>query len=285
MIVCPNKDKPVVYAAAEKVYQEWLVKSRKRNKKRKDKPLDYNSLNKWGKVLVHEGVSASMCVREQKPDKTLPITTDSSRASNRQHDSSSFKQAKMTILIVDISVLSSASHNKSNLPALIVTNFPHIHLQLGAKLNTAATLTTGNFNFFAAIARRYPHCIAKIFVPEEYNSIALSGIVQQGGESVTTELLVGFQSHVPYLMRDGLPTIIVIATGPHITVKTIVGLPFIQATQAIIDYLARLPTSASLMSLLSSSNLLRNGACTSHRGRYQLPSPFDGNQVCNHPRH
>jgi hypothetical protein len=47
--------------------------------------------------------------------------------------------------------------------------------------------------------------------------------------------MVGFQFHLPYLMKDGSPTSIVIATGPHVTVNTIVGLPFIQATGAIID--------------------------------------------------
>ncbi len=91
------------------------------------------------------------------------------------------------------------------------------------------------FHFVTAVAKRYPHCIANIFMPEDYNPIVLSGIVQQGGESVTTELMVGVQFHLPYITKDGLPTGIIIATGPHVTVKTIVGLPFIQATQAIID--------------------------------------------------
>ncbi len=153
----------------------------------------------------------------------------------------------MTILVINVSVLSSASHNKSILPAPIVTNFPHIHLQLGTKLDCpkcpllrcvvdmAATLMMGHFHFVAAVAKRYPHCVAKTFVPKDYNPIILSGIVQQGGKSVTMELTVGFQFHLPYLANDGLPTSIVIATGPHLTVNTIVGLPFIQATQAIID--------------------------------------------------
>ena len=63
----------------------------------------------------------------------------------------------------------------------------------------------------------------------------LSGIVQRGGESITTELTVGFQFHLSYLTKDGDTTSILIATGPHVTVNTIVGLPFIQATCAAID--------------------------------------------------
>ncbi len=93
----------------------------------------------------------------------------------------------------------------------------------------------GNFHFVAALAKKYPHCVAKLYVPEDYNPIVLSGIVQRGGESVTMELTVGFQFHLPYLMRDGQATSILIATGPHVTVNTIVGLPFIQVTRMIIN--------------------------------------------------
>jgi hypothetical protein len=42
VIMCPKKDKPGVRAAAEKAYKEWLEKSHKINKKRKDHPLNYN---------------------------------------------------------------------------------------------------------------------------------------------------------------------------------------------------------------------------------------------------
>ncbi len=87
----------------------------------------------------------------------------------------------------------------------------------------------------AALAKKYPHCVAKLYAPEDYNPIVLSGIVQSGGESVTTDLTVGFQFHLPYLTRDVQATSILIATGPHITVNTIVGLPFLQATRMMID--------------------------------------------------
>ncbi len=52
---------------------------------------------------------------------------------------------------------------------------------------------------------------------------------------MTTKLMVGFQFHLPYLTKEGDPTSILIATGIHMTVNMIVGLPFIQATHAIID--------------------------------------------------
>jgi hypothetical protein len=154
---------------------------------------------------------------------------------------------KPMILVADVIVLSSASGSCDILPAPFVSNFPHIHLQLGTNLgcpncpvvrcvvNTAAALSTGNFHFVTAVAKQYPHCIAKLYVPKDYNPIMLSGIVQRGGESVTTKLTVRFQFHLPYLTKDGNPTSILIATGPHVMVNTIVGLPFIQATCTIID--------------------------------------------------
>jgi hypothetical protein len=243
--VCPNKDKPGICATTEKAYQEWLDELCKRNKKRKDCPLDYNKLNDRDKASVRESILASLCIRNTT-DEASTITTDSTCPRNSCKNSLT-KQAKMAILVIDVLVLLSVSLNKSILLAPIMTNFPHIHLQLGmgldcpkcpvlcCVLDTAATLTTGNFHFVAAVTKRYPHCVAKIFVPEDYNPIVLSAIVQRRGKSVTTKLTVGFQFHLPYLMKDGSLTSIVIATGSHVTVDTIVGLPFIQATQAIID--------------------------------------------------
>jgi hypothetical protein len=146
---------------------------------------------------------------------------------------------KLMILVANVVVLSSASPTCNILPAPIMSNFPHIHLQFGTELgcancpviccvvDTAAALSTGNFCFIAAVAKQHPHCAAKLFVPKDYNPIVLSGIVQGGGESITTELTVGFQFHLPYLTKEGNTTSILIATGPHVTVNTIIGLPFI----------------------------------------------------------
>jgi hypothetical protein len=46
---------------------------------------------------------------------------------------------------------------------------------------------------------------------------------------------VGFQFHLPYLTCEGQATSILIATGLHVAVNAIVGLPFIQATKMIIN--------------------------------------------------
>jgi hypothetical protein len=137
---------------------------------------------------------------------------------------------------------------RPTLPVTIQSGMPHITLQLGTILNntkspsircvldTAAALCNGNYHFFAAIAKRYPHCVSKIYLPEDYSPIILSGIVQDDARSVTTNLSVAFQFHLPYLTKEGSPTSFVVATGPQVSVNTVLSLPLITATGMIIDY-------------------------------------------------
>jgi hypothetical protein len=63
----------------------------------------------------------------------------------------------------------------------------------------------------------------------------LSGIVQQGGQSVTTDLTVGFQFHLPYLIHEGTPTSLVVATGCDVMVNIILGLPSVTQTKMVIN--------------------------------------------------
>jgi hypothetical protein len=105
--------------------------------------------------------------------------------------------------------------NRPTLAFAIQSVLPHITLQLSLVLDdskspsiqcvmdTAAHLCTRNYNFFAAIAKRYPHCVTKIFLPEDYLPIILLGIVQDNAHSVTTDLSMAFQFHLLYLTKDG----------------------------------------------------------------------------------
>ncbi len=124
---------------------------------------------------------------------------------------------------------------------------PHITLQLGTNLdcsnclsiqcvvNTAAALCTGNYHFFSAIAKQYPHCVAKIFLPKDYSPIILLGIVQDDSRAITTDLAVVFQFHLPYPTKDGRQTSFILATGPQVSVNTVLGIRLIIATGMIID--------------------------------------------------
>jgi hypothetical protein len=234
VIVCPNANAPGVRTEAARAYEEWREKSKSKREQREcNRSVDYNTLSDRNKEKVKEAVLASLA----SDDDTCPSPATTPLGSCK----------KPMTLVANVVVLLSASPTLAILPAPIVSNFPHIHLQLGTVLDcpncpvircvidTAAALSTGNFHFVAAVAKQYQHCVAKLFVPKDYNPIVLSGIVQRGSESVTTELTMGFQFHLPYLTKEGDTTSILIATGPQVTVNTIVGLPFIQATRAVID--------------------------------------------------
>jgi hypothetical protein len=84
--------------------------------------------------------------------------------------------------------------------------------------------------------KRFPHCVAKVFAPKDYLPIVLSGIVQSSEQAaVTTKLEVFWQFHLPYKMKGGDDASFAIATGPRVSVNTILGLPFMQASGMIID--------------------------------------------------
>jgi hypothetical protein len=131
IIVCPNKDKPGVKEAADTNYKEWVEKRKRQNKKWKERSVSYDKLSDKDKAKMRESVLASLCV-SRATDEASTITTDSSTRPPAA------KKPHMTILVIDIAVLSSASPSKSILPAPIVTNFPHIHLQLGSTLDDPA---------------------------------------------------------------------------------------------------------------------------------------------------
>jgi hypothetical protein len=86
-----------------------------------------------------------------------------------------------------------------------------------------------------ALAKAYPHTVTSIHSPLDYSPITLSGHVQQGGASVTTDLSVSFQFNLPYLTREETPTNLVVAAGRNVPVNIVPGLPFITQTKMIID--------------------------------------------------
>jgi hypothetical protein len=97
-------------------------------------------------------------------------------------------------------------------------------------------LYTGNYHFFTAIAKQYPQCVAKIFLPEDYSPIILSGIVQDNAVAITTDLHVTFRFHLPYFTKDGSATSFVVATGPQVSMNMVLGLPLITATGMILNF-------------------------------------------------
>jgi hypothetical protein len=150
--------------------------------------------------------------------------------------------------MINVLCLATGSLLKRMMPITIQSNLPYITLQFGPDLDMAdcpqvrcavdrcAALATGNFHFFSALAKRYPHCLAKLLMPADYAPIVLSGIVQANNAAVTTELKVGFQFHLPYRTSGGDSSSLLMATGPNVSVNTIIGLPFIESTGMILDF-------------------------------------------------
>jgi hypothetical protein len=151
------------------------------------------------------------------------------------------------VLVTEVVVLAAGSPLKHAMPISIQSNLPHITIQFGADLDfpnypsicctidSCAALTTGNFHFFTSVVKRFPHCIAKMYTPDDYAPIVLSGIVQSNEESVTTKLEVGFLFHLPYRTREGNTASLMVAAGPNVSVNTIIGLPFMKVTGMILD--------------------------------------------------
>jgi hypothetical protein len=63
--------------------------------------------------------------------------------------------------------------------------------------------------------------------------------MQSNKESSTTELEVGFLFHLPYRTWEGDSASLMIATGPNVSVNTIIGLPFMKATAMILNLVGK----------------------------------------------
>jgi hypothetical protein len=134
------------------------------------------------------------------------------------------------------------------LPVSIQSIMTHTHLQLCTNLNnssspsicfivdTTAALCTSNYHFYATITKRYPQCIAKIFLPEDYSLNILYGIIQNNADAITTDLSIAFQIHLPYLTKDGSKTSFVVATRSQVRVNMVLGLLLITTTGMIINF-------------------------------------------------
>jgi hypothetical protein len=236
-IICPLKDNPKAIKHANVARKKFFEdRSRRRggwNKEKSDANTGSNA--KKRDFVEYKDMTEAQKTKMRKD--VLAATLTSSLASFA---------GPSVFFIGSVPVLQSAPPARRILPVPVQTAFPHLILQLGLELgcsncpaiccivDTAAALTTGNFHFFAQITKAYLHTVAAIYSHADYSPIVLSGIVQKNGESVTTDLTVAFQFHMPYLTRESNASTLLVATGPHVTINAILGLPFIQQTCMII---------------------------------------------------
>jgi len=263
IVICPNRDNPGVRENAKKNIDKMKANRQKRhsqNTKRKNLgTANFADFDPASQDRIQEQVLLTMrgAGREISDATSVAssITTPSSvvpsggggRGGGPGRGSPAGRGGGR-IFIVDVPVLAAGPALKPMMPIAIHSNLPHIVMQFGPNLDSpnspsircavdsCAALSTGNFHYFASLAKRFPHCVAKVFAPQDYAPIVLSGVVQSHQhEAVTTELEVGFQFHLPYKTSDGEEASLLIATGPHVSVNTILGLPFMQGTGMILD--------------------------------------------------
>ncbi len=235
-IVCPRGNNPAVQAKAKEYYEVYKASGRSRGYKgKKGRNVEFKDMTEQQQKKMREAVLA---ITAMESSSVASAITNSSNKSGMKNGPKVFLM---------FPVFSTAPPACRILPVPPQPSFPHITLVLGQDVNssncpaihcvidTAAALSTANLHFFAAIMKSYPKTVAAIHTAANFSPIILSSIVQQGGKSVTTELTVAFHFHLPYLTREESLTSLLMATGPNITVNTILGLPFIQQTRMIID--------------------------------------------------
>jgi hypothetical protein len=207
-----------------------------------------SNFDEQGKKRITEQVLVSMTTSRTVGKNSSIASSVSTPRSPSNHDRSYGRGGGGgVVLVADIVVLAAGSTLKRAMPISIQSNLPHISLQFGADLDCpncpsircavdlCAALTTGNFHFFASVAKRFPHCVAKMYTADDYAPIVLSGVVQSNQESVTTKLEVGFLFHLLYRTRVGDTSSLMVAPGPNVSVNTILGLPFMKATGMVLD--------------------------------------------------
>jgi hypothetical protein len=242
VVCCPNADKPGIRdraAANIKAFQARRGKKHQKNAKRKN----LNTVN-WEdipavrrKVLLQQHCAGSV------------VTTDATSVASSITGATSKHRASGHITLHQDVVVFTGHSSKLPIPVSIHSPMAHITLQTGVLneeqdcpnlrcvFDTGAALSTANLFFMEAVIRQYPHILKKLYLPEKYTSIVLSGIVTANNDTpVTTELLVGFKIHLPYMTKDGNETSFLVATGADVAMNLIIGLPFIKATGMIGDF-------------------------------------------------
>jgi hypothetical protein len=228
-MVCPNCDNPGIRENAKKNIERMKANRQKRarqnNTKRKNLGTDnFADFDVAGQDRIREQVLLTIKNGNRELSNTtsvaLSVTTPSSvipAASRGQgQGGSAGAGGRGRIFIVDVTVLAAGPALKPMMPIVIHSNLLHIVMQFGPILDcphspsiccavdSCAALSTGNFQYFASLVKRFLHCLAKVFAPQDYAPIVLSGVVQsQQQEAVTTELEVGFQFHLPYKTTQG----------------------------------------------------------------------------------
>ncbi len=252
MIKCPNAADPKICENSKATINRIRKKRKKDNldhkKKKNLATANFADFDDESKKRIHDQVLQSIAISSGDGTSITSSITGTENAFSPGSGQGRCRGGGLVVFMYNVSILTTkTSPMRPILPVGIQSLLPHISLQLGTTsddpdasmircmVDTGTALSNGNYSFYAAIVKWYPHCVAKVFLPKDYSPIILSGVINDDAQAITTDLSVAFQFHLPYLTHDGSTTSIIIATGPQVSVNAIIGLPFIKVTGMIID--------------------------------------------------
>jgi hypothetical protein len=251
-VICPNQDVPGIREHAARNIEKMRRNHKKKhvqNQKRKNLgTANFADFDEAGQKRIREQCLAAIQGHDVSSSASTmsSVTGPGSSAPSAGHIRRR-SSGGPRIFVVNVPIFAASTPLKPQMLIWIQSNLPHIAIKFGQDLDnshcpticcavdTCAALTTDSFHFFAAIAKCSPHCMEKVFAPQDYASIILIGIVRNKEETVTTKLGVGSLFRLPYKALDGDNSSFMVATGPHVSVNTIVGLPFIKGVGMIIN--------------------------------------------------
>ena len=271
---CPHFKDPEYKKRAKEAKNAFMNAKRMKGKggrMRAGEP-NFNDLSDSGKEKMKQQILAAAAGSVAPGSESSDVSTITGPVSPKKNNP--------VILIVGARV--HVSGNNPALPVPVQSLLPHITIELGTDsdappaamncvLDTGASLTTGNFFYCSYIAKRFPQTVSTVYTSDSFAPITLSGVVQRDGSSVTTELPIAFEFHMPYLTNDGSPTKLLVACGPQVSVNIILGIPFIAATGMSIDLMDNVADCRKLA--------VKPFSIQSMKARVHVPSPSPANLV------
>ena len=260
VIQCPMKDKPGVMERA-KLAISRLQSRRGRKKREAIKRRNVNTLNYDDlPQSTRERILLQAAGRAGSTSESASVSVNSSVTGGSGAIGGQGSASRGNITLHQDVVVFTSDSRKPPLPISIHSPMAHLTIRTGVPdeekdcpnlkcvFDSGAALSTANFHFMEAVIRQFPHILKRIYLPEDYAAIVLSGIVNTPDSApVTTELTVGFEIHLPYSTKDGHSTSLMVAAGPDVAVNVVLGLPFIKATGMVADFVDNVCEARNLL--------------------------------------
>ena len=178
IMVCPSCNNPGMRENAKKNVDRMKANCQKharQNTKRKNLgTANFADFDTAGQDCIREQVLLTLKNGNREISDTTSVassvmTSSVIPAASRGQGQDGNAGGRGRIFIVDVTILA--------MPIAIHSNLPHIIMQFGPILDcphspsiccavdSCNALSNGNFHYFASLAIRFPHCLAKVFAP------------------------------------------------------------------------------------------------------------------------